>query len=201
MTRAAAYDRDTALDAAMSLFWDKGYHATSLKDLEAALRMKPGSIYAAFSSKENLYLLAMERYFQASQKRLRAQLAHAESPLAALAALFRSYAGLSPQDAQRQACMLTKTLVDTRTTDPAIAEASRRYLDRMRAIFAEGFAAAQAAGELPDTADPARLARRFQANINALRLELHRGAPPQDITMLAEDMAREIEQLNIKDTT
>lgn len=55
MTRAAPYDRETALDAAMALFWDKGFHATSLKDLEAALAMKPGSIYAAFVSKENLY--------------------------------------------------------------------------------------------------------------------------------------------------
>ncbi|MGV8985829.1 MAG: TetR/AcrR family transcriptional regulator [Cypionkella sp.] len=61
MTRAAPYDRDTALNAAVSLFWNKGFHATSLKDLETTLHMNPGSIYAAFSSKENLYLLALER--------------------------------------------------------------------------------------------------------------------------------------------
>ncbi|MDX1730552.1 MAG: helix-turn-helix domain-containing protein, partial [Aurantimonas coralicida] len=47
---ARPYDRDAALDAALRLFWAKGYHATSLKDLEAALTMKPGSIYAAFQS-------------------------------------------------------------------------------------------------------------------------------------------------------
>ena len=33
MARAASYDRDTAIEAAMTLFWRKGYHATSLKDL------------------------------------------------------------------------------------------------------------------------------------------------------------------------
>lgn len=113
MARASAYDRDTALQSAMALFWDKGYHATSLKDLETALAMKPGSIYAAFTSKENLYLLALERYFNASCTRFRTQMTQAQSPLAALAEQFRAYARLAPDAMARQACMLTKTLIDT----------------------------------------------------------------------------------------
>ena len=85
MSRSAPYDRDTALAAAMDVFWEKGFHATSLKDLEAALEMKPGSIYAAFSSKENLYLLALERYFARSRAGFRDQVARAALPLNALA--------------------------------------------------------------------------------------------------------------------
>ena len=37
MARSPSYNRDAALDTALDLFWKKGYHATSLKDLEAAL--------------------------------------------------------------------------------------------------------------------------------------------------------------------
>ena len=197
MTRAAPYDRDVALDAALTVFWDKGFHATSLKDLEAALRMKPGSIYAAFSSKEKLYLLALERYFERSRANFRDQVAQAPSPLAALADYFRSFARLAPNDASRQACMLTKTMVDTRTTDPAIAAATQRYLNAMQAEFAVAFAAAQKVGELTDSADPDRLARRFQANVTALRLAAHHGMTLPDFTELAEDMATEIEQMQI----
>ena len=47
--------------------------------------MKPGSIYAAFSSKENLYLLALERYFARSRAGFRDQVARAALPLNALA--------------------------------------------------------------------------------------------------------------------
>ncbi len=195
MARAANYDRDAALDAAMALFWRKGYHATSLKDLEGALHLKPGSIYAAFNSKENLYLLALERYFESSCARFRKQMATAPSPLTGLARHFRGFAGLDTQDAARQACMLTKTLVDTQATDPAIAEATNRYLAAMRQEFTRAFAAARDAGELSADADPARLARRFQANVAALRLELHRHAPQPEIDALAEDMARELEAL------
>lgn len=195
MPRAAPYDRDAALDAAMSLFWDKGYHATSLKELEAALRMKPGSIYAAFKSKENLYLLALERYFTNSRRRFRKQVAQAASPLQGLADHLRSYARLSGDDAARKACMLTKTMIDTRSTDPAIAERSRAYLRAMRAEIAGAFEAAKARGELPPNADPDRHARRYQANLTALRLELHQGAGQADLEDLAEDMAREVEAL------
>ena len=195
MPRAAPYDRDQALDAAMSLFWDKRYHATSLKDLETVLQMKPGSIYAAFSSKENLYLLALERYFETSRAGFRARIAAAVSPLSGLAAHVRSFATLDPDDAARQACMLTKTLLDTRSTDPVIAEQTGAYLAEMRAEFAATFERAKSAGELSSEADTKRLARRFQANVSALRLELHLGSGTDDIAALAEDMACEIEIL------
>ena len=197
MVRAAPYDREIALDAAMSLFWDKGYHATSLKDLEATLHMKPGSIYAAFSSKENLYLLSLEHYFETARARLRTQLLQASSLLAGLGEHLRSYARLSQGDTARQVCMLTKTLVDTRSTDPLIAQKTQEYLGWIRSEFATAFDRAKALGELPADADSNRLARRFQANITALRFELHQGAPQDEIVNLADDMAKELEQLRI----
>ncbi len=198
MSRAAPYDREAALDAAMVLFWEKGFHATSLKDLEARLSMKPGSIYAAFTSKENLYLLALARYFAKSRAGFRDHIARATSPLEALADHFRSYARLRPDDMARRACMLTKTLVDTRATDPAIASVSQDYMKAMQDEFAAAFTAARDAGELADFADPDRLARRFQANVAALRLALHQGMATEDFAQLAEDMAEEVEGLRVK---
>lgn len=201
MSRSAPYDRDTAIDAAMALFWQKGFHATSLKDLEAKLAMKPGSIYAAFTSKEKLYLLALERYFAQSRTQFREQVAEAASPLAAIAEHVRAYARLAPDDKSRQACMLTKTLIDTNATDPAIAAMTRNYLTAMHTEFAAVFAAAKEAGELADDADPDRLARRFQANVTALRLALHQGMAVRDFVHLTEDMAAEIENLRVKVAT
>lgn len=198
MSRAAPYNRETALDAAMALFWEKGFHATSLKDLEATLRMKPGSIYAAFTSKENLYLVALERYFTKSHAGFRDHMARAASPLDGLADHFRSYARMGPDDMARRACMLTKTLVDTRATDPKLAAASQDYMNAMQDEFATAFGAARDAGELAEDADPARLARRFQANVAALRLAVHQGMAAEDFVQLAEDMAQEVESLRAK---
>jgi AcrR family transcriptional regulator len=195
MPRAAPYDRDAALDAALTLFWEKGFHATSLKDLEGALEMKPGSIYAAFTSKERLYLLALERYFERSRMAFQDHVRHAASPLAALSSHFRAFAQLGPQDGGRRACMLTKTLVDTRATDPAIVAATRKYLAAMQIAFADVFSEAKSAGEIDPASDPDRLARRFQANLTALRLSADQGLGTDAFVDLAEDMALELDAL------
>lgn len=179
----------------MTLFWRKGYHATSLKDLEVALGMKPGSIYAAFDSKEMLYALSLERYFERSMENLRASLRNATSPLAALADFLRQTGRTRPDDPAQCACMLVKTLLTATEADAALSRRARSYLDAIGAEMAQAFARSQKLGELPDTADPVVLARRFQANVTQLRIEAHRGLPQPKVVALAEDMAQEIEAL------
>ena len=72
MPRKPNFDRDELIERARDLFWERGWAGTSLKDLEAALQMKPGSFYAAFGSKERLYSLALEKYAADGQARLKA---------------------------------------------------------------------------------------------------------------------------------
>ena len=59
MARHARYDRKTALEKAVGLFWEKGYHGSSMKQIEQALDMRPGSIYATFGSKDGLFSEAL----------------------------------------------------------------------------------------------------------------------------------------------
>ncbi|MCS4249990.1 TetR/AcrR family transcriptional regulator [Pseudomonas sp. BIGb0164] len=60
--RPRNFDRDQALDAAMTLFWEKGYSATSISELCSAMDIGSPSLYAAFTSKEALYVEAVTRY-------------------------------------------------------------------------------------------------------------------------------------------
>jgi len=64
MSRTTLYNRQEALERAIQLFWQKGFHATSLKDIEQVLDMRPGSIYAAFGNKNGLFQEALEHYAQ-----------------------------------------------------------------------------------------------------------------------------------------
>ena len=195
MPQAAPYNRDEALDAAMSLFWKKGYHATSLKDLEASLNMKPGSIYSAFSSKSNLYLLALERYFESSKQSFLDIASTPGSPLDALLNQMRIFAALPPDHEHAQSCMLVKTLIDTRSTDTEIAERAKLYVSDLCEIIATIFDQAINLGELPRDTDTRRLARRYQASIMALRFKTHQGFQRTQITELAEDFVQEFERL------
>ncbi|WP_299818175.1 TetR/AcrR family transcriptional regulator [uncultured Roseibium sp.] len=197
MKRAHPYDREKALDAAQDLFWRKGYHATSLKDLEAALAMKPGSIYAAFKSKEALYLASLERYFLSGRHALREQMAGAGTVLGGLADHLRSHGNMTGETSDGRACMIVKTLLDTTDDDGAVSDRARAYFEAMRDEFARFFRKARDNGELPPDADPDRLARRYQANITALRVEAHLGGDPAGVKDLAASMARDVENLQV----
>lgn len=65
--RPREFDIGTALDAAIEVFWAKGYDGASLSDLTAALGITRPSLYAAFKDKRGLYLKAIERYMTSEE--------------------------------------------------------------------------------------------------------------------------------------
>jgi AcrR family transcriptional regulator len=68
--RPISFDKDAALEAAMLIFWERGYEGTSMADLTHAMGLNPSSIYAAFGDKQALFQLVVKRYME-----LRAQYA------------------------------------------------------------------------------------------------------------------------------
>jgi AcrR family transcriptional regulator len=62
--RPIGFDKDAALEAAMLLFWQRGYEGTSMADLTQAMGLNPSSIYAAFGDKHALFQLAVKRYME-----------------------------------------------------------------------------------------------------------------------------------------
>lgn len=189
MARAPAYDRDKTLAAAKDLFWRKGYHATSLKDLEAALQMRPGSIYAAFTSKEALFRETLRLYYESECAVLRDRIALADDPLAEMTGYLRGMAG---QPRHGRACMLVKTVLECATAATELGATAREYLDGIQEEYRAIFAAAQGRGEIAAREDPARLARAFQSKMIALSVEVQRGTRGPDLAALADDMVAEV---------
>src|ERR1700722_15760799 len=60
---AAVGTRDRLIDAAMNLFWEKGYANSSMSDLLGAAKANSGSFYHFFNSKEDLLLAVLDKYF------------------------------------------------------------------------------------------------------------------------------------------
>jgi AcrR family transcriptional regulator len=195
MGRSATYDKDLVLKAAMDLFWARGYHTTSLKDLERVLDMRPGSIYAAFGSKEALFRASLDRYATAGRSALEDTLAKSESPISGLAAHVRMFGGLPRGALPSRACMLVKTLLETPDDEPELRRSVEDMMRQTETAFAEAFRAAREAGEIAHDADPERLAARLQAAIFGLRAYAQRTDAAERVERIAEDIARDIEAM------
>jgi AcrR family transcriptional regulator len=63
MGRHREFDVDKALDAALLVFWQKGYEGASYTDLTQATGVERPALYSAFGNKEALFLKALERYY------------------------------------------------------------------------------------------------------------------------------------------
>ena len=195
MSRTTIYNRQEALERAIQLFWQKGFHATSLKDIEQALDMRPGSIYAAFGNKDGLFQEALDHYAHASLTELERILGNYESPLLGLAAYMRQLGGICDQDIPSRACMLVKSLLELGAREQSALEKVEKLLAGMEKRFIACFKEAQKIGELDNKLDPIRLGRRLQAEVMGLRAFAQRDVESTAIHALADDMAMSIENM------
>lgn len=62
MGRPREFSEAEALDAAMRVFWEKGYEGASLDDLTTAMRINRSSLYSTFGDKESLFRRAVAQY-------------------------------------------------------------------------------------------------------------------------------------------
>jgi AcrR family transcriptional regulator len=60
--RPKVFDKDSALNKAMVLFWQHGYEATSMAHLVEATGAKAPTLYAEFTNKEGLFRAVLDRY-------------------------------------------------------------------------------------------------------------------------------------------
>lgn len=190
MPRRPNYDRDDLIDRARDLFWRSGWAGTSLKDLEATLKMKPGSFYAAFGSKEALYELALEKYSEGS----RATVKELVDQFGAFGALTHLPAVVvEAEGAPAKACMVSKTLLELHAQNHPLAAKAEDLLNMMEEQFTGLFRQAQADGDIDPDLDPAVLARRYQSDLLGLRLSAERSS--LDASAIAAEFAESLGRL------
>jgi AcrR family transcriptional regulator len=191
MARHPRYDRKIALEKAVGLFWEKGYHGSSMKQIEQTLDMRPGSIYATFGSKDGLFSEALASYAEQGGRELAAHMNRFDSVIEGLQAYLRAIAvGCGQDDAPPScACMIVKTLLEASNTNPALADQANGILSAIEHSFEELLDRAKARGELKASADSGRLARLLQAQIMGLRAMAERNPGPRTLQDLGNDMA------------
>ncbi|MCS5713274.1 TetR/AcrR family transcriptional regulator [Herbiconiux sp. CPCC 205716] len=153
MGRSRSFDEAMLLDAAIEVFWVRGYRATSLAEVSAASGVANGSLYQAFGSKRELFLAAYRRY--CAQRAAVVESVFTvpyDGVQTTVGAYFDAIVDDCLSHPDRRGCLMLNTVSEL-GTDPDVARISSRTVDAM------GASVARALGEVaPPSVDDAELA-------------------------------------------
>ncbi|GAA4520845.1 TetR/AcrR family transcriptional regulator [Actinoallomurus oryzae] len=154
MGRTRGFDVDEALDVALDVFWRQGFDATSMQDLCQAMEVRPGSIYAAFGSKRDLFVAALRRYVETVSTETVERINGAPTGLQGLREYFAHLVDAMVDGRRRWGCLITNSLVEFAGRDPQLAGMFELHLANLQTSFAAALARARTDGELRPGAGP-----------------------------------------------
>ena len=193
MVNPAQYDRDEVVRSASELFWSKGFHATSTRDLQAALDMRPGSIYSAFGSKEGLYQEALIAYAEQAQAKVEEVFAGTGSVMGALKQFVKTTLIEDKDELGSKVCFMARTLTeldDNQSDAKSLCTALQNQFEQQLARY---FSVAIKEGEVSGNLKPIEYARLFQIQFSGMRTYLLRDDSPRLVNQLIEQMFKVIE--------
>lgn len=185
MGRHRQFDVEQALDAALCVFWRKGYEGASYTDLTEATGVERPALYAAFGNKEALFRRALARYYEHYLDYVPEAL---NQPTAREMAEFmlRRAAELHTRYPANPGCLgINGVLAGSDEAEPvrqALIDARAEGAAQIRARLE----AAKAAGDLPEGADPAALAAFLMAVMHGMAVQAKAGLPRETLLAVAE---------------
>ena len=184
--RPRAYDPETALRQAAEAFWKNGYSGTSLDDISAATGMNRPSLRAAFGDKHEIYVRALNDYWELKFAALDQAFESGESLVETLTRVYDAALSIyfSSGD-QVLGCFVVGTAITEAAGDPEIQRIVAEGFRKIDADFEACFKRARAAGELKQDADPKALALLASATMHTLAIRARAGTSRNELRKLA----------------
>jgi AcrR family transcriptional regulator len=185
MGRHREFDVEKALDAALCVFWRKGYEGASYADLTEAAGIERPALYSAFGNKEALFRKTLVRYYERYLDYIPVALKLATSR-EVVAHIFHHAIDLNTRYPEHTGCLgINGVLAGSDEAEPvrqALIEARAAGEVQLR----ERFERAKAEGDLPETANPETLAAFALAVLHGMAVQAKAGFSREALTAVAE---------------
>lgn len=168
MVRKREFDEEKALDAAMQIFWEKGYNATSLSDLTAHMGIQRPSLYSAFGDKEKLFEAALRKYTKLHATEIRKKLRQNNRSKEAIRLLFEDLVELEYKEGQSIGCFCINTMVELAPHDEKFEILTREHQMYLSVIFQEIIVEGIRSGELDSSLNAKALAQTLVVSLIGL---------------------------------
>ncbi|MEH6307845.1 TetR/AcrR family transcriptional regulator [Olivibacter sp. CPCC 100613] len=166
MPRVIEFNEQKIISKALQVFWKKGYHATSMKDLVEATGLNPGSIYNTFGNKHDLFLACLKDYLNPIYTYDLKQKEAQKNPLELLREFYMEVATNSVLS--QDSCLSVKSSFELATTDDETHQLLKNSMDKLFEIFEQMVINAQKAGSISDKQDTFLLAQLIVATLPGL---------------------------------
>ena len=183
--RPRAFDRDAALEAATLLFWRKGFAAASMTELCEAMGIRSPSLYAAFGSKEALYLEAVNRYVEGVGEQVWGRLAEGATARIGVERLLAASTQTLPQSLETPAGCMVQLGAVADEWPLAAADIVKRVRQESLGRLMARLEAAVADGELAPATDIGSLGRFYLGVIQGMAIQAKDGATAAELQGMA----------------
>lgn len=174
--RTKEFETDKIADAAMQVFWRRGYAATSVQDLVDGTGLSRSSLYSTFQSKQGLYQKALQRYELLTTLNNVELLSGSGSPKVLIRQLLLNIVEDELNDSEHKGCLIANACLELAGHDEDVSKFVISNLQKIQHALENLLIKAQQSGEISSNQNPRALASFFVNTIQGLRV-LGKGSP------------------------
>jgi len=183
--RPRSFDRDEALDAAVLVFWEKGYDGASIEDLTEAMGIGRPSLYSTFGRKRELFVRAIDRYAATYGSRAFAAFRLEPDNRKAVERFLEASIECATEDGKPRGCLINTVATEAAENDPELREKLSKMFSRTDTAIAKRLQENHD-GEPSEILDPEGLARMAHSVTHSLMTRARAGASRNELSSIAE---------------
>lgn len=168
--RPREFDLDSALDGAIAVFQNYGFHACSIPDLANGMGVTPGSIYKAFKDKRAVFLAAFDRSRSLRTQRIEEMLTTCDSGRTKILCLLTLYAKESCGESGRRGCLVVGSAIELASFDDEMAKRVTQALTQNERLLQKLVLLGQQDNSISSKQNPSVLARSLLCLMQGMRV-------------------------------
>jgi AcrR family transcriptional regulator len=170
----------------MHLFWSRGYDATSMADLRAALGITQASLYAAFGSKEQLFREAVDLYHQTAAASTSRALETGATAREAIHAMLQAAVDAFSAPGAPGGCLVILGATNCAVENKGVQDYLLSIRQQKPASILERLKRGQQDGDVPRATPVSALSAYYASVLYGLALQSRDGASRKTLTQVVE---------------
>ncbi len=161
--RPLGFVREEAVEAAMNLFWRKGFLAVSAKDLADAMGIQRSSFYNSFGSRENAFIEALKLYATQTPDAPLGKLKPGQPVVPVLVSVMRNVCHIRAADTEARGCLVCNSIAELVGVEDSVGPMLEDAVKAQVAVLERLLRQAAQQGEIELLTDEGAAARTFVA--------------------------------------